>query len=255
MIMRSKRLKIGALLFALIGVLALSAQDRIRAHWNFDEVKDRKIHDIGGGVDDRVAGNFRLVRGVKGQALILDGYTTRISRSADVSPKIGPDFTVEAWIALGAYPWNWAPIAAQENTVSLHSNLDAFCWPDDITVNSPRDGFFFGVGPQGQLGFFAGAGDWVDCRTKDILPLRKWAHVAAALKSGRSISLYIDGAKVAESPLAAPFRQAAGEDLRIGMPRQKIEPSNPVLPGRNPGRAADSRHRALGPRDPGTIFR
>jgi hypothetical protein len=156
MIMRLNRLKIRTVLFALAGSLALSAQDNIKVYWSFDEVRDGKTRDVAGGVDDSVMGNFRLVRGVKGRALVLDGYTTRISRAAGAAPKLGPDFSVEAWIALGAYPWNWAPIAAQENTISLNSNLDAACWPDDITVNSPRDGFFFGVGPQGQLGLLAG---------------------------------------------------------------------------------------------------
>jgi hypothetical protein len=226
--MSLNRIKIGVALFVMAGSFAFSAQDRIKAHWNFDETKDGKTRDVVGGADDAVAGNFRLVQGVKGKALVLDGYTSRISRAADAAPKLGPDFTVEAWIALGAYPWNWAPIAAQENTVSLNSNLDAACWPDDITVNSPRDGFFFGIGPQGQLGLFAGAGDWLDCRTKEMIPLRKWTHVAATLRSGNGISLYIDGEKVAESPLAANFRPAEREDLRVGMARQKREPSNPV---------------------------
>jgi len=226
--MRSKRLKIGLAVFALAMSPVLGAQDTVKAHWNFDEVKDGKTRDVRGGVDDSVSGNFRLARGVKGQALVLDGYTTHIFRTSDAVPKLGPDFTIEAWIAIGAYPWNWAPIAAQENTISLNSNLDAACWPDDITVNSPRDGFFFGVGPQGQLGLFAGAGDWLDCRTKEMIPLRKWTHVAATLRSGKGISLYIDGEKVAESPLATNFRPAEREDLRVGMGRQKLEPSNPV---------------------------
>src|SRR4030042_5211440 len=156
MIMRLNRLKIRTVLFALAGSLALSAQDNIKVYWSFDEVRDGKTRDVAGGVDDSVMGNFRLVRGVKGRALVLDGYTTRISRAAGAAPKLGPDFSGDAWVALGAYPWNWAPIAAQENTISLNSNPDAACWPDDITVNSPRDGFFFGVGRQGQLGLLGG---------------------------------------------------------------------------------------------------
>ncbi len=228
--MRHLHPKFGIVFFILAFSLALSAQDKITAHWNFDEVKEGQTRDVVGAVDDTVAGNFRLVRGVKGKALVMDGYTTCISRAADIGPKLGPDFTIEAWIALGAYPWNWAPIAAQENTVSLNSNLDAACWPDDITVNSPRDGFFFGIGPQGQLGLLAGVGEWVICQTDQMIPLRKWTHVAATLKSDENISLYIDGKKVAESPISAPFRPAEREDLRIGMPRQKLEPSNPVRP-------------------------
>jgi hypothetical protein len=221
-------MKIGLAVFALAMSPALWAQDTVKAHWNFNEVKDGKARDVRGGLDDSVSGNFRLVRGVKGQAIVLDGYTTHISRESDAVPKLGPDFTIEAWVALGAYPWNWVPIAAQENTVSLNSSLDAACWPDDITVNSPRDGFFFGIGPQGQLGLFAGAGDWLLCQTEQVIPLRKWTHVAAALQSGKGIALYVNGEKAAEALLAVPFRPAEGEDVRIGMARQKIEPSNPV---------------------------
>jgi len=228
--MSHRCVKILIILFVLAGPLALSAQDRAKAHWIFDEVRDRKTRDILGGIDDAVSGNFRLVRGVKGQALVMDGYTTLISRAAEAAPKLTSEFTIEAWIALGAYPWNWAPIAAQENTLSLNSNLDAACWPDDITVNSPRDGFFFGIGPQGQLGLMAGAGDWVVCQTEKKIPLRKWIHVAATMRKGEGISLFIDGEKAAESPLPGPFRPATGEGLRVGMARQKIEPSNPVRP-------------------------
>jgi len=219
-----------ALLFVMAfwGGTALSAQEKPAASWDFGVVRDGKIRDAAAAIDDPVGGNFRLVPGVKGQALILDGYTTRIVRPAAQAPKLGRDFSVEAWIALGAYPWNWAPIAAQESTVSLNSSLDAASWPDDITVNSPKAGFYFGVGPQGHLGFHVGAGGWIVCRSESHLPLRKWTHVAAVFRGGEGISLYIDGRKAGEAPVKANFRQASNEDLRIGMSRQKIEPSHPV---------------------------
>jgi len=210
------------------GSQASAAQEKTVASWDFDAVQDGKVRETSGGIDDAVAGHFRLVPGVKGLAMIMDGYTTLIVRRAAQVPKLGPAFSVEAWVALGAYPWNWAPIVAQENTVSLNSNLDAVSWPDDITVNSPRAGFYFGVGPQGHLGLFVGAGGWVACRSENPLPLRKWTHVAAVFRGGEGIALYIDGRKAGETAVKAVFRQAANEDLRIGMSRQKIEPSHPV---------------------------
>jgi hypothetical protein len=161
---------------------------------------------------------------------VFDGYTTRVTRSADRVPKLGPDFTIEAWIALGAYPWNWAPIAAQENTVSLNSNKDAICWPDDIAGDSPREGFYFEIGPRGQLVLHMGASDWIVCQTERAVPLRRWTHVAAVFRKGRGVSLYIDGEKAAEREIRGPFRPAAGEDLRIGMGWQKLEPSHPLRP-------------------------
>lgn len=178
--------------------------------------------------EDSVLGYHRLVEGVKGEGLVLDGYTTRITRPAYHFPRLGQEFSIEAWIAIGAYPWNWAPIAAQENTESSNSNLDQITWPDDLTEESPKEGFFFGVGPQGQLGLHIGNGIWEVCQTTSQIPLRVWTHVAATLDHNQVVTLYINGEKAAQTRLRGAFRQAILEDLRIGMPRQQIEASNPV---------------------------
>jgi len=212
----------------LMGRGASEAQIKPAAHWDFDQVSDNRTRDQITGRVDPIAGNFRLLPGVRGQALVLDGYTTCIERGPDLVPKLGPDFSVEAWIAIGAYPWNWAPIAAQENTISLASNLDAVSWPDDIRVNSPRSGFFFGVSPEGFLGLHVGSRGWQVCQTEDRIPLKAWTHVAATFRQGRGISLYINGRKAAEMPLEGGFQPAENEALRIGQPRQQLEPSHPV---------------------------
>ncbi|MBM4025109.1 MAG: LamG domain-containing protein [Planctomycetes bacterium] len=117
---------------------------------------------------------------MRGKAIVMDGHTTCIRRTAQRVPNLERGFTVEAWIALGAYPWNWAPIAAQENTVSLNSSRDKLSWPDDIAADSLREGFFFGVGPQGHLGLHLGADGWRVCQTERSIPLRTWTHVAAS---------------------------------------------------------------------------
>jgi len=208
--------------------IAWGQEGALVSHWSFDRVEEKKVRDSVNAKDDVIKGNFRLVRGVKGQAIVLDGYTTVIVREADQSPELGPDFTVEAWVALGAYPWNWAPIVAQENTVSMNSNLDAVCWPDDIIVNSPRAGFFFGISPEGNLGLHVGASGWKICRTEERIPLNTWIHVAATFCRGEGIVLYINGQKAGEMEINAGFRPAEAEELRIGMARQKLEPSHPV---------------------------
>jgi hypothetical protein len=191
---------------ALLLTPVVSAQEKSVVSWDFDAVRDGKIRDAVGGIDDAVAGHFRIVPGVKGQALVMDGYTTCIVRRAAQFPRLGQEFSMEAWVALGAYPWNWAPFAAQENTVSLNSNLDAASWPDDITLNSPLAGFYFGVGPQGHLGLYVGAGGWVVCRSENPIPLGKWTHVAAVFRGGEGISLFINGRKAGETAVKANFR-------------------------------------------------
>lgn len=198
------------------------------ARWGFDRVVEGKTPELVSGIEDEVEGNYRLMSGIRGEALVLDGYTTCVVRSADLAPEMAGDFTIEAWIALGAYPWNWAPIAARENTVSLNSNLDAVCWPEDITINSPRAGFFFGVGPQGQLGLHMGAGEWRVIESGAPIPLRKWTHVAATFTRGEGVALYMDGERTGGESFGSDFSRAGDEDLRIGMGRQQLEPTNPV---------------------------
>jgi hypothetical protein len=213
----------------IIGISIAGAQEKKPvAHWSFDQVKEGKVRDSVGEWEDIVSGNFRMVRGIKGQAIVMDGYTTNIVRQADSAPKLGPDFTVEAWIALGAYPWNWAPIAARESTISMNSNLDAVCWPEDIVVNSPRNGFFFGISPEGYLGLHVGARGWQVCRTDKKIPLFSWTHVAATFRRGEGVVLYIDGQKTAEMKIQGGFRPDENADLRIGMAHQKLEPTHPV---------------------------
>ena len=216
------------LLTSLVAVSDVRAQDTNPvAYWSFDRTQNNKTPDSVSGIQDTISGNHRLVRGVKGQAIVMDGYTTCIKRSPEQVPEFGQTFTIEAWVALGAYPWNWAPIVSRENTVSMNSNLDSVCWPDDIKVDSPKAGFFFGISPEGYLGFHAGAGGWKVCRSENKIPLRTWTHVAASFDGQAGITLYIDGQKTAEMKLEDKF-QPAETELRIGMPRQKIEASHPV---------------------------
>lgn len=229
--MWERRMVCLGIILAMAFVSGLQAEEkRPVARWSFDRVEKGTIREEVSGRGDTVRGRFRLVRGVDGQAMVFDGYTTCVVCPREGAPELGPDFTLEAWIAVGAYPWNWAPIAARENTVSLNANLDAACWPDDIAVNSPRSGYFFGISPEGYLGLHVGAGTWKICRSDTKLPLRKWTHVAAVFQRGEGITLYINGRRAGRARFEGAFRPAEAEDLRIGTPREKREPSHPVRP-------------------------
>lgn len=224
-----KRSLLVCLLLVLIAVNSLQANagDPV-ASWNFDNAQDDKVTDSSAGKDDAVTGHFRLAEGVKGKAIVMDGYTSCITRPAKQFPELKDSFTIQAWVAPGAYPWNWAPIVSQENTVSKNSNLDKICWPDDISDESPKEGFFFGISPQGCLGLHIGTGQWEICTSVIKVPLRKWTHVAAAFDKTGEVVLYINGEKAGQMKLKGQFKPAKDEDMRIGMPRQKIEASNPV---------------------------
>ncbi len=77
------------LLLPLSGISLTWAQDEAPVMlWSFDRVEPGK---------DVLKGNYRLVQGVKGKAIVMDGYTTCVVREADQGPKMGQDFTIEAW--------------------------------------------------------------------------------------------------------------------------------------------------------------
>ena len=160
---------------------------------------------------ESVAGGFRLVEGVSGRALRLDGYTTRISQKAAEAPRIGSTFSVDSWIALAAYPWNWCPIVAQEK------DGDA--------------GYFFGVGPRGELGLrLAVGGRWVSVESAQALPLRRFTHVAAVFRQNDGVRLYVNGVEAGRLETRGPLKTAPEQDLVLGANRTKVMPSHPVPP-------------------------
>lgn len=101
------------------------------------------------------------------------------------------DFTISALIADSAFPWNRTPIIAQEDTISLNSNLDQYCWLEDIVINSPRHDFYVGVSPLGYLGLMIGTNEgWIICRSESNLPLKKWVHVVAVFNRLAGVEIF-----------------------------------------------------------------
>ncbi|MBM3482846.1 MAG: LamG domain-containing protein [Alphaproteobacteria bacterium] len=168
------------------------------AQWRFD-------------TGDSVAGAFKMVEGVSGLALRLDGYTTRIIQKAAEGPRISSTFSVDAWIALGAYPWNWCPILAQEK--------------------DGEAGYFFGIGPRGELGLrLAAGGRWITVESARPLPLRRFTHVAAVFRENDGVRLYVDGVEAGRLVTAGSLKAAPEQDIVLGANREKVMPSYPVPP-------------------------
>lgn len=169
--------------------------------------------------DARVQGNGWLVPGVAGQALQLDGIAAHVVvPSAEVPPLAG-SFTVEGWVALGAYPFNDAPLLQQQDGESV--------------------GFFLGVGDRGQVRFDVAAGGPVAAGGRRLslasashLPLRQWAHVAGVFEEGKGATLYVNGQPAGTAGGTGPFVQATRSDLWIGRNAYEMEQSAPVGHGR-----------------------
>ncbi len=98
------------------------------AWWSFDDASGRESVS---GTTDAILGHHEFVAGVRGKALWSDEFETAIERAAKAAPQLtNGTFTVEAWIAPRAFPWNYCPI---------------------LTQRDEQHGFYFGLNYQGQL--------------------------------------------------------------------------------------------------------
>ena len=187
---------------------ATGADEGPVAWWPFDSVDDGLVADRAAKRDDPIEGNYKLIRGPIGGALLFDGFTTVIDRPAADVPLLGGDFSIEAWVAQGAYPWNWCPIVTQQR------NQEA--------------GYALCVGPRGQIRLqVAIDGAWQSCTSEDwVLPMRKWIHIAGTFDADNGIALYADGQEVGRLESKGQIAFAPDVDLRIGTNHALTKPSN-----------------------------
>jgi len=144
------------------------------AWWTFDGVRNGRVTDECSASGDEISGNFRLVCGVEGQAVKFDGYTTVVTRRAERSPRFSDALTVEAWVAVAAYPWNWCPVFIQET--------------------ERRGGFALEIGPRGEVIFrVAAGGEKRECQAAEKIPGRIWVHLAGVYRKGEGLVLYVNG--------------------------------------------------------------
>ncbi len=190
---------------------ATQGQDPV-AWWRFERLGEEQIYETTGQIRDSISGNFKRVEGVAGSAVRLDGFTTSITREATRVPRLEGSFTLDAWVAPAAYPWNWCPIIAQEN--------------------EEESGYFFGVGPQGRIGLHMSVGgEWESFVSDERLPLRSWSHVAVVYREESGVRLYVNGELSGEFEVPGAMDMAPEMDLLIGRNRKKVAPSDAVPPG------------------------
>ncbi len=177
--------------------------------WSFDGDAGATVKDQAGGSEAMLEGNARRLPGVSGLALKPDGYTTCIVRDAGEEPLVrGPAFTVAAWIAHAAYPWNWCPVISQRT--------------------EKTEGFRFIVGPNGDLALeLAVGGQWRRCVSeRNVLPLRKWKHIAATYDRTNGIRLYVDGKPAGGLQVEGEVHWAPQARVRALMNDAPVKPSH-----------------------------
>ncbi len=215
-----RRAVLALLACAVLGGISNGQTAAPVAQWSFVRGETAMPVDSVRGVKGRLDGFYSYVAGVSGDALRFDGYTTSMTVPLHDAPVIGKNgFTIEAWIALNTYPWNWVPIVDQED--------------------EQQAGYFLGIDAFGHVGLNAAInGQWQRLSSKTTLPLKKWVHIAGTLETSDGqqwLRLYVNGAPVGQLAVQGEFSPAS-KDLLIGrirhatlpFPEASVRPQYPI---------------------------
>jgi len=149
--------------------------------WSLDEGKGRQTREDKTKTECSVSGHGAEWRtGVAGTALEFDGYTTRIELPAAKAPKVTNKLTLEAWVAVAAYPWNYTAIIQQGDVIDEGKGwflgFDADGKPTVAVMIDGRKCVLTAQDPNNRLQRF------------------RWTHLAGVIDTAAgTMTIYIDG--------------------------------------------------------------
>jgi len=210
------------------------------AHWSFDNIRVEKLKadlkrgetyvpkEIFAYVKESVSGKefdlngvyYKEVSGVEGDAVLFDGYTTYIelTEEGDI-PEIDGEFTVETWLALGAYPKHHCPIFDNRR--------------------AEEDGYYSGfsleIDALGRVFLkMATKGKYEIAMSSKSIPLDKWVHIGGTYSKENGLSVYIDGELQANTKVENEFTPASRDwhitSMLIGKSRTRRRPYGTIRP-------------------------
>jgi hypothetical protein len=217
------------------------------AWWKFDEAQGDLATESIGGVACTVEGHKTLwKKGVSGTALHFDGYHSEIRLPAASAPAISSAITLEAWLAIGAYPWSWAPMVQQcddvpEELERIEGHRAWLVGEEDkeeadeeegdfeVVLKKEDDrGYFLGIDGLGHPGLkLRVGGAWEELVSDVTLDRKHWYHIAGTYDQMTGImAIYVDGKPAGEKHVAKAPIEVSGKDIRIGKgkPRRPIKP-------------------------------
>lgn len=201
------------------------------AWWKFDEGRTTRPYDAKDMTEEsvgneacRVEGNVTLWKqGVSGTALAFDGYKSKVTMPAAHAPKVKDKLAVEAWVVLGAYPWNWAPLVHQSVMDPGPIEKGTYDQRGHSEVRKEGQGYYLGIGPYGHPVF---AVDDKELSGSVRLPTYRWTHVAGVYGDGK-MQIYVDG-QLCGSMEATGDVNVPNVDLLIGLNNVKGRATDPV---------------------------
>ena len=176
--------------------------------WSSDEgVGDATTESVSGATSAIEGHRSYWKRGVSGTSLAFDGYSTVIREPAASAPSITDGVTIEGWVALGAYPWNWTPLLQQGH----------------------EESYYLGIGPRGYVGMTVKVGGKVEkIESTRILERKRWYHVAGTYDGTTGlIRVYIDGELCGERKLTGGSLERSASPIQIGKGKL-MRPADPV---------------------------
>ena len=171
-----------------------------------------------------IGGLTKFVPGVKGTAIKFDGFSSFVDATppalASNRYRFPKSISFEAWVSLGAYPWNWAPI---------------------LTIGKYKiTGFYFGIDSRGRVGIHMSDGTsvWHECNstldptTKLGLGLNKWYHVVGTYNPKEGLAIYVNG-KLENTYNNFTFDYGityseTNKGFRMGMNREMLAPTDAI---------------------------
>ena len=202
--------------------------------WKFDEAQGDAAVESVGGKSSTITGHKSLWKqGVSGTALHFDGYNTEVRLPAASAPSITSGLTLEGWVAVAAYPWNWCPIVQQTEDIPQElKEMKGGQEDADFTfVLSKEDdvGYFLGIDGLGYPGLKVKVGgQWEELVGDTHLERNRWYYVAGTYDGAMGkMALYVDGKLVAEQTVAKGDIAVSPKDVRVGKGKAR-RPTRPV---------------------------
>jgi hypothetical protein len=217
---------------AVAGALVkLSKVGSPAAWWRFDEGLTDRSYDRKDLTRESISGKSCVVhgnitfwkKGISGTALAFDGYHSAVRFPDADTPNIKDKLTLESWVVLGAYPWNWAPLIHQ-STMDVGPIEQGVYDEHGKRIDRKKGrGYYLGIDGYGYPIF---AVDGTEVKSSIKLSTYRWTHLAATYDAGK-MTIYVDGNPSVNAQKTGPIN-VPGVDLLIGLNNQKGRATDPV---------------------------